>query len=308
MSQITDKILMIRPANFGYNEQTAENNAFQTQNKIMSNDDVKEKAKEEFDRMVAILRDKGIHVDVVQDTESPIKPDCIFPNNWMSLHQNGSVITYPMYAPNRRIERRADIIDFLEDKYHVTKRYEFEHYEEQDMFLEGTGSMIFDRDHKIVYACISERTDIRLLDKFCVLTGYRKVAFTSVDRHGDPIYHTNVMMALGTDFCVLVKDSIKDEDELISILSSLERTGKKVIDISFDQMEAYAGNMLQVKSENGKKYLVMSKSAHESLNETQREDLGSFTELLPVDIYVIETIGGGSVRCMMAENFLKLKN
>lgn len=308
MSQITDKILMIRPANFGYNEQTAENNAFQTQNKIMSNDDVKEKAKEEFDRMVAILRDKGIHVDVVQDTESPIKPDCIFPNNWMSLHQNGSVITYPMYAPNRRIERRADIIDFLEDKYHVTKRYEFEHYEEQNMFLEGTGSMIFDRDHKIVYACISERTDIRLLDKFCVLTGYSKVAFTSVDRHGDLIYHTNVMMALGTDFCVLVKESIKDEDELISILSSLERTGKKVIDISFDQMEAYAGNMLQVKSENGKKYLVMSKSAHESLNETQREDLGSFTELLPVDIYVIETIGGGSVRCMMAENFLKLKN
>lgn len=304
MSQVTDTIMMIRPASFGFNEQTAKNNVFQSEDSTLSQEQVSAKAIEEFDKMVEILRSKGIKVIVIQDTEEPKKPDAIFPNNWISFHANGSVITYPMYAPNRRIERREDIIEQLGKEFDIEKRYSFEHYESEDMFLEGTGSMLLDRENKIVYACLSERTDIRLVDKFCVLTGYSKVTFNAVDRNQKPIYHTNVMMALAEDFCVVVLDSITDEAERSKLLISLERTGKEIIDISHYQMEAYAGNMLQVKNENGNTFMVLSKSAYDSLNAGQVKRLETMTDLLPIDIETIETIGGGSVRCMMAEVFL----
>lgn len=306
MKQITDKIMMIRPANFQFNEETAANNAFQTAGEY-DNEAIKNKAIEEFDAMVAILRSKGITVEVIQDTDEPVKPDAIFPNNWISFHADGTVVTYPMYAENRRIERREDIIDALGDKYQVNKRYTFDYYESEEKFLEGTGSMLFDREHNIVYACLSPRTDIKVLEKYSVLMGAKKIAFRSVDRDGQDIYHTNVMMALGVDFCVICLDSIKNEVEKNDIIDSLNETGKEIIDITYEQMENFAGNMLQVSNDQGQRYLVLSQAAYDSLTETQISTLSNLTHILPVPITTIETLGGGSVRCMMAEIFLPAK-
>lgn len=307
MATTTNHILMIRPANFGFNTQTADNNAFQSESTNETATQIAEKAKVEFDNMVEVLRSKGINVLVIEDTDSPLKPDAVFPNNWVSFHVNGAVLTYPMFAPNRRVERREDIIESIGESFDIKRRYTFEHYEEDEMYLEGTGSMLFDRDHKIVYACLSKRTDARLLDKFCVLVEYNREVFHAVDRNGMPIYHTNVMMALGEDFAVLCKESIHIPEELKSLEATLERTGKEIIDISYDQMESFAGNMLQVRNESGQTYLVMSQSAYDSLNEEQVDVLSSKTELLPIDISTIEYYGGGSVRCMMAEIFLQKK-
>ena len=307
MSTTTNSILMIRPANFGFNSQTAGNNAFQSENKGESSKVIATKAREEFDEMVKILRSNGINIIVVEDTDEPEKPDAVFPNNWISFHVNGAVLTYPMFAPNRRIERREDIIDELGKTFKVERRYTFEHYEEDNMFLEGTGSMLFDRDHKIVYACLSQRTDARLLDKFCVLVEYQRMVFHSVDRNGMPIYHTNVMMALGEDFAVVCMESLNIPEEAKELKDTLEHTGKEIVEISYDQMEAFAGNMLQVRNDTGQTFLVMSKTAHDSLNEDQIARLSAKTQILPIDISTIEYYGGGSVRCMMAEVFLEKK-
>jgi len=304
MSQITSNIMMIRPANFGFNTQTAANNSFQTDDSGGDANETAKKAQHEFDNMVELLRSKNINVEVINDTTEPTKPDAIFPNNWISLHKNGSAVTYPMFAPNRRIERREDIITTLEKKYKVNRRYSFEHYEEDNLFLEGTGSMIFDRENKIVYACISERTDPTLIDKFCVLMGTERAVFHSVDKQGDLIYHTNVMMALGQKFVVICMDSINDEEERKMLRSNFERTNKVLIEISQDQVEQFAGNMLEVRSSGGKPYLVMSQTAFESLNDDQIQQIKKYTEILAVQIPTIEHYGGGSVRCMMAEIFL----
>lgn len=298
---------MIRPANFGFNDQTAGNNAFQSDDKGETPQEISKKAQSEFDKMVEELRSKGVNIIVIDDTPSPEKPDAIFPNNWISFHVNGAVLTYPMFAPNRRIERREDIIDTVGETFDVKRRYTFEHYEEDEMYLEGTGSMLFDRDHKIVYACLSQRTDARLLDKFCVLVEYQRMVFHAVDRNGLPIYHTNVMMAIGEDFAVLCRESIKNPDEIKELEEFLERTGKEIIDISYDQLESFAGNMLQVRNDTGQTFLVMSKTAHDSLDESQIEALSAKTQILPIDISTIEYYGGGSVRCMMAEVFLQKK-
>jgi hypothetical protein len=244
---------------------------------------------------------------VMEDTPEPKKPDAVFPNNWISFHENGAVLTYPMFAANRRIERREDIIEEIGKHFKVERRYTFEHYEEEDMFLEGTGSMLFDRVNKIVYACLSLRTDARLLDKFCVLVEYQRVVFHAVDRNGLPIYHTNVMMALGEDFAVLCKESIHNPEELKELENMLRITNKEIVDISYSQMESFAGNMLQVRNDTGQTFLVMSQSAYDSLNERQLQILSSKTQILPIDIRTIEYYGGGSVRCMMAEIFLVKK-
>lgn len=307
MPQTTSNIMMVRPANFAFNPQTADNNSFQSNSKDESVKDVGEKAKVEFDAMVSTLRDNGINVIVIEDTDEPKKPDAIFPNNWISFHENGAVITYPMFAPNRRIERRADVIDDLSDNFEISRRFTFEHYEDDGLFLEGTGSMLFDREEDIVYACLSERTDVQLLDKFCVLMESRKVVFNAVDRSGEPIYHTNVMMALGEDFAVLCSESIKNEDELKHLKDTLVKTGKEIVEISYLQMENFAGNMLQVRNKDGETFLVMSESAYQSLDEEQINRLSLKTNLLPIDIQTIEYYGGGSVRCMMAEIFLSEK-
>lgn len=306
MQQITDTIMMVRPASFGYNEETAKNNAFQSTTEL-SADELQAKAAAEFDAMVAKLRSKGVRIEVIQDTDEPKKPDAIFPNNWISFHEDGTVITYPMYAENRRIERREEVVEQLSESYKVDRRYTFDYYEEENKFLEGTGSMLFDRANNIVYACLSERTDAMVLEKYAVLMGSQKVAFRSVDRNGQDIYHTNVMMALGEDFVVVCLESIQNPAEREELVATLERTGKEIVDINYDQVEAYAGNMLQVKSEDGTRYLCMSQQAYDSLTTEQVATLEKYTQLLPIDIETIETIGGGSVRCMMAEVFLPKK-
>jgi hypothetical protein len=308
MSQLTNQIMMIRPANFGFNEQTAANNSFQSRDEILDSDALKQVARNEFDEMVSVLRSVGVNVTVIEDTEFPVKPDAVFPNNWISFHENGSVITYPMFATNRRIERREDIIEALKDTFDVKNRYSFEFYEiEEEIFLEGTGSMIFDRPNKIVYACLSERTDVTLINKFCVLMGYKAVTFRSLDRNGKDIYHTNVMMALGKDFVVICLDSVHPDESKKMLLNQFEETDKVVIEITYDQMEAFAGNMLEVLSKDGKRYLVMSQSSYDCLTDIQMSTLKKHTNLLPISIKNIEKYGGGSVRCMMAEVFLPKK-
>jgi hypothetical protein len=306
--QLTSHIMMIRPANFGFNDQTAANNAFQSREEISDAMSLREIAITEFDRMVDVLRSKGIDITVIQDTDQPVKPDAIFPNNWISFHENGFVITYPMFAPNRRIERRDEIIELLKEKFEVKHRYSFEFYEDEDLFLEGTGSMIFDRPNKVVYACLSKRTDPTLIDKFNILMGTKSVVFRSVDQTGLDIYHTNVMMALGQDFVVICLDSVLDESSKEALRRTFADSDTEIIEITYDQMEAFAGNMLEVVGNGGHRYLVMSQSSYDLLSTDQIERLSKKTNILPISIPTIEKYGGGSVRCMMAEIFLPLKH
>lgn len=306
---LTNHIMMIRPENFGFNEQTAANNAFQSKEIVDDASQLKEIAKAEFDQMVKTLRSHGIDVLVIADTPIPIKPDAVFPNNWISFHEGGELITYPMFAPNRRIERREDIITQIGQKFDIKNRYSFEFYEDEDeaLFLEGTGSMIFDRPNDLVYACLSERTDASLLHKFNVLTGTKSCIFKAVDRNGLEIYHTNVMMALGADFVVICMESVPDPKSKADLLDWFQKTNKEVVEISLSQMEAFAGNMLEVLGRQGKRFLCMSQTAYQSLSADQIDRLSQKTNLLPIDISNIEKFGGGSVRCMMAEIFLPLK-
>lgn len=306
-SQITNNILMVRPANFGFNAETAENNAFQSNDGSMTPEDIKLKAIEEFDNHVDNLRKQGINVIVFQDTEEPVKSDAVFPNNWISFHSDGKLITYPMFSSIRRNERREDIVDLLKEDFMISDRIQMESAEAQGIYLEGTGSMIFDRPNKIVYACLSVRTNPSLLEEFCSITGYKKVAFGAFDQNGTEIYHTNVMMALGEDFAVICLDSITDKKERTFVTETLQATDKEIIDISLDQINAFAGNMLQVKNAKGDSFLVMSTTAFNSLNEQQINRIQQHTNILHSPIPVIEAYGGGSVRCMMAEVFLPPK-
>jgi len=301
--QITDTILMVRPANFGYNQETAVNNSFQTEEGSENKSAISEQALVEFDHMVKQLEDAGVNVIVIYDTPDPVKPDAIFPNNWISLHANKSVITYPMFAANRRLEKREDIVSMLEEKYEYNRRFTFDFYEAEDSFLEGTGSMILDRPNKIVYACISPRTNVKVLDKFCVLMNYQKVIFHALDDDNKQIYHTNVMMALGVDFVVICLDSIADPKERSIVEEKFKATNKQVVDITTAQMNQFAGNMMQVRTSGGEKVLVLSQAAYNSLKARQIKQLESLTKVLPIDISTIEKYGGGSVRCMMAEVF-----
>ena len=306
--QTTSNILMIRPTNFGFNEETAANNSFQTKAKFHTPNEIKEMAMEEFDNFVAKMRGEGINVIVIDDSTEPIKPDAVFPNNWVSFHQNGAVITYPMFSEIRRKERRDDVLEKLKEDFIIEETYRLEKFESENRFLEGTGSMILDRENKICYACTSPRTDEGLLDIFCEFVDYQKVAFQSVDANGEDIYHTNVMMALGEDFVVIGMSTIKDEVQKKMLLDSLEKTNKTVIDISFDQILSFAGNMLQVRNEQGDTYLVMSQQAFESLTDEQIKEIEMRTKILYSPIETIETLGGGSARCMMAEVFLPKNN
>ncbi|KAA3641282.1 MAG: amidinotransferase [Bacteroidetes bacterium] len=306
-NQITNNILMVRPANFGFNAETAQNNAFQTNDGSLTPEQISKTAKDEFDNLVKNLRDAGVNVIVIEDTDEPVKSDAVFPNNWISFHADGRIITYPMFSPIRRQERRDDVIESLKEQFDIKDRIQMETAEAQDIFLEGTGSMIFDRPNKIVYACISVRTNPSLLEEFCRLTGYKQVAFGSFDQNGLEIYHTNVMMAVGEDFAVICLDSITDIKERNHVTETLESTGKEIIDISLDQMNAFAGNMLQVKNGQGDTFLVMSETAFNSLTESQINRIKKYTQIIHSPIPVIETYGGGSVRCMMAEVFLPPK-
>jgi hypothetical protein len=297
--QTTNNILMIRPVRFSFNEQTADSNSFQ--HSEQKNQDAQQKAQDEFDHMVDLLDENGITVFVVEDTVEPNTPDSIFPNNWVSFHDNALITLYPMQAENRRLERRADIIESLSQKFQIQDIIDLTAYEKENKFLEGTGSMVLDRDAKICYAGISNRTDIDLLNEFCEKFCYKLVSFNAFDNAGIRIYHTNVVMCIGEKFMVVCMECIPDESEKSSIRNS---TNKTLIEISLQQLHHFAGNMLEVKSKEGESVLVMSEQAFSSLLPKQIAQLNTFSRILPVPLYSIESIGGGSARCMMAEIFL----
>lgn len=301
--QLTNSIIMIRPKYFGFNPETESNNKFQK--RLVNTEDklIRNQAIQEFDEMVITLRSKNIEVLVFEDVDELVLPDAVFPNNWISTHEDGSIYTYPMYAPIRRKEKREDIIKSLAQKFNVLKRYSLEVFELQNQFLEGTGSLILDRDNKIAYACLSPRTDARVLHKFSLLSGYKIIFFKAMDQNGFEIYHTNVLMSIGQDFVICCMESIEQENREL-LLSTFENTGKELIDITFDQMSKFAGNMLEVKNIMNKRYLILSETANNSLTDIQRSKFSERTELLQVKIPIIERIGGGSARCMIAENFL----
>jgi len=304
--QSTSHILMIRPVNFGFNEQTAESNAFQDRHADKTG--VNEKAQAEFDGIVNILRENGVDVIVVDDTPEPHTPDSIFPNNWVSFHDDGGIFLYPMQAENRRLERREDIINGLEDQFKVKHIIDLSRFEEEHKYLEGTGSMVLDRENKIAYACISPRTDPGVLALFCEHAGYKAISFDADDEKGQAIYHTNVLMCVGSGFAVICLDSIPDPYEKIMVKELLVSTHKEIVDISFEQMNHFAGNMLEVKNKAGETIIVMSKSAYDSLLEDQKISLKKYGKLVYADISTIETNGGGSARCMMAEVHLPVVN
>lgn len=306
MSQIASTILMVRPASFGFNAETAQNNVFQKNIKA-SQKEIQQKAVEEFDKFVATLRKKGIEVIVFDDTAKPVKPDALFPNNWFCTLEDGTLAVFPMYAPNRRIEKRNDLLQMLVDKYNVRDVEDWSEYEAESLFLEGTGSMIIDQDYKVIYACISPRTNKSVLEKFAHAHGYKAMLFYSKDENGTDVYHTNVIMHLGETYAIICMESITNETERIAVSQLLISTGHEVIPISLKQVHAFAGNMLQVKNAKGEKFTILSKSAFNSLTKEQKNILQHHTTLLPMDITTIETIGGGSTRCMMAEIFLEKK-
>lgn len=306
-STTTSHILMVRPAHFCFNEETAASNAFQSNDTSRTVADIQTTAIAEFDAFVAQLRGKGVNVIVAQDSETPVKPDAIFPNNWVSFHDDGTIITYPMYAPVRRLERSEAILEHVNTLFDSEKRHHLEASEAEDLYLEGTGSMIFDRTNKLTYACLSPRTNNTVLDRFCDLTGFDKVVFTAVDANEQQIYHTNVMMAVGETFVVICLDTIIDAEERAMVEQVILDTDKEIIDITLEQMSQFAGNMLQVKNERNETYLIMSQTAHKSLTDSQLAQIENHTNILPIPIPTIEKYGGGSVRCMMAEVFLKPK-
>ncbi len=297
---------MVRPAAFGFNAETAANNYFQS-NPDISKDELQQKALAEFDNMVQTLRSHDINVLVIDDTKEPAKPDAIFPNNWLSTSPHGIVSVFPMYAPNRRIEKRDEIIQQLTKEFVVNDLQDWSEYEAEGRFLEGTGSMIIDYENKMIYACVSERTSLSVLEKYAATNNFQAIVFLATDKNGMPVYHTNVMMTLGEDFCVLCEEAIEEEWELIAVRQLLESTNHAIIAITREQMHCFAGNMLQVKNNNGDKFLIMSQTAFTSLRKEQKQMLEAYATLLPVAVPTIEEVEGGSVRCMMAEVFLERK-
>ena len=307
MKQITNNIMMIKPVGFRYNEQTAVNNYYQKVLDNLSAEQTQENALNEFNAFVEKLKNAGVNVIVVEDTKTQDTPDSIFPNNWVSFHSSGLVGLYPMYAENRRYERREDIFDTLVNEYgfEIEEIKDFTEFEEHDKFLEGTGSMVLDRENKICYAAISIRTDEIAVMQFCEEFGYRPVCFTAnQDIEGDrmAIYHTNVMMCVADKFTVICLNTIDDVLERENIVENLKESGKEIIEITEEQNHRFAGNMLQLMGD--KPYLVMSNSAYESLTESQIKAIKKHCPIIYSSLDTIEACGGGSARCMMAEIFL----
>lgn len=309
MNQTTNSILMIRPVAFRMNEQTAVNNYYQKVLDGLTPANVNEKAQQEFDTFVNKLRMVGVDVTVVDDTQNPDTPDSIFPNNWISFHENGDVVLYPMFAENRRAERREDILDVLEDKgFQINEGImDYTAAEEDGFFLEGTGSIVLDRENGKAYCALSPRADEELFIEFCEDFEFSPVifeAFQTVNGERKLIYHTNVMMCIGDTFAVICADCIDDKKERKMVLDSLKADEKEIILITEDQMNNFAGNMLEVQGSDERRYLVMSASAHKSLTKKQIAQLEEHVTILSSSLDTIEACGGGSARCMMAEIFL----
>ncbi len=313
VQQTTSHILMVRPAAFRMNEQTASNNHYQKALSGLTPGESTERAQQEFDAFVAKLRKASIEVYVFQDDLDPDTPDSVFPNNWMSFHADGRIAMYPMYAPNRRLERREEMFEILADDFgfNVTEIEDFTYFEEEELFLEGTGSMVLDRENGIAYAAISERTDPHVFETFCDRFNFEPVMFTAnqnVDGHRVPIYHTNVMMCIGSKFAVICLNAIDDPKDRKVVLQTLKESGKKVIEITEAQVDRYAGNMLSVIDKDGKACCVMSEAAYTSLRPDQIQAIEKHATILYSSLDTIESLGGGSARCMMAEIFLPKNN
>ena len=301
-SQLASRVLMIRPARFETNPLTAESNRFQGKSDA-SPEAQQAAALREFDGLVDALRDAGIDVVVVEDTPEPHTPDSIFPNNWISLHADGRIVLYPMEAANRRTERRTDIIDHLNNNLGllVTEVVDLTGHEDAGHYLEGTGSMVLDRANRIAYACLSSRTHLDPLGDFAQRMNYEVVAFDAVDSDGIPIYHTNVLMNIGEQLAVICDAAIRRQDQRKAVLGRLQDTGHDVIRLSYAQLEAFAGNMLELRNEQGQRIVAMSQQAFDSLNEEQLGKLRANGRIVSTPIDTIEKSAGGSVRCMLAE-------
>jgi len=296
--QNTSNVLMIRPLHFVYNEETAVNNSFQIKG---NQENLSEKAVQEFDELVKELQKQDIEVTVIEDSPLPHTPDAIFPNNWISFHESGIYCLYPMFAPNRRKERKTEVLDTIRKKFHYHKLFDFTDYESENLFLEGTGSMVLDRDKRLVYACISPRTSLLVLEDFCKKMDYRHVVFHATDKTGNNIYHTNVMMCVADKFVVICVDSIMDAQEKKYVTDTILSSGKEIIPINLEQMNQFAGNMLQLENKNKEKILVMSNAAWFSLSPEQKEKLVQYNRIVHASLQSIESNGGGSARCMIAE-------
>lgn len=289
---------MIRPVGFAFNEETAVNNSFQSKG---AGQEAQAAAIREFNGLAELLQRNGIQVTIVDDTPEPHTPDSIFPNNWISFHEDGTMVLYPMFAQNRRKERKRHVIDEIERHRKATRTIDLTGFENREIFLEGTGSMVLDRDNRIAYACLSPRTHTEALEAFCRETGYRSVTFTAVDQAGSPIYHTNVMMCVAEGYAIVCLDSIPDAIERKKVETEMNNTGHEIITISLGQVNHFAGNMLQVHNQDGKKFLVMSSQAYDSLTAEQVAAIERHNPILHSPLTTIETNGGGSARCMMAE-------
>ncbi|MDP3313461.1 citrulline utilization hydrolase CtlX [Lutibacter sp.] len=312
MEQITNTILMIRPVSFRMNEQTAVNNYYQKVLESLNSETVQLKALQEFDNFVDKLREAGVQVIVIEDSKDSNTPDSIFPNNWISFHENGDVALYPMFAENRRLERREDVFTILEEQgFEIENVIDYTLAEKEGLFLEGTGSLLLDRINRKAYCALSPRADEDLFIEFCEDFEYTPVPFVSyqtVNEKRLPIYHTNVMMCIAEEFVIICLDSIDDKKDKKNVIKHLKEDYKEIITISETQVAQFAGNMLQVLGNNGEKYIVMSQSALDSLNKGQLNAISKYCKIISSPIDTIEACGGGSVRCMMAEVFLPKKS
>ncbi len=297
---------MVRPVAFHANPLTASSNSFMKQDLGLTDEAQQQAAVREFDGLVSVLRSAGVEVIVFDDTSTPGTPDSIFPNNWVSFHEDGTAVLYPMMASNRRTERRMDIIETLSSDFgfRVTDIVDLSGHEQEEKYLESTGSLVLDRRNRIAYACISPRTHIDVLGDFAQRLDYDVVTFDALDGAGAPIYHTNVMMSHGDGFAVICTATLRNERQKSAVLEMLGQHGQEIIEITFEQMGHFAGNMLELESDSGGKVLAMSQRALESLEPEQLERLGSHAKVVAAPIDVIEDSAGGSVRCMLAEIFL----
>ncbi len=295
-------VLMVRPASFGFNPQTAASNAFQHEPRALGSGDTQGLVQGEFDGLAEALQRAGVEVLIARDTVLPVKPDAIFPNNWVSFHRDGTVVLYPMLALNRRCERREDILEQVvrDGRLHVSRTVDLTHREAEGKFLEGTGSLVLDRAHRVAYASLSPRTDLDVLGEFAQLLDYELVTFESCDAAAQPVYHTNVVMAIGTRFAVICGEAIPLQRHREAVFSKLRAAGHDILDISLRQMHDFAANMLEL-APPGRRLVALSTTAWRSLDSAQRRALETHAEVLPVAIPTIEEVGGGGVRCMLAE-------
>ena len=295
---------MVRPRDFAVGSPTHVDNHFQTAAPPEHQRAIAAAAREEFDQYVCALRAAGLRITVLEDQEGVVTPDSVFPNNWFTTHEDGLYVTYPMFWPQRRIERRTDVLETLDRDHQINRTLALEHWEQDGRILEGTGSLVLDRQHRIAYACRSERATQRAVEDWCAAMDYRPVVFDAVDHTGNTVYHTNVMLAVGNDVAIACLDSVRDPAEKALLTDSLAKTGKKIVGLSLAQMNNFAGNVLEVSTPTGPAW-VMSRSAHDVLDPAQRAALGA--PIISAPLPVIEKYGGGSASCMISEIFLPEK-